>query len=113
MPDRVYNRILEYGQNLISTARSVEEDLGMPIINKRVSVTPIALVAGGGVKGGTVIGSSSPDGQEVRNRPVLVGELYSTLLSMLRINPVKENKLAIGRAIKMADSDEPVTEMFI
>ena len=72
-----------------------------------------ALVAGGGVKGGTVIGSSSADGQEVRNRPVLVGELYSTLLSMLRINPVKENKLAIGRAIKMADSDEPVTEMFI
>ena len=73
----------------------------------------LALVAGGGVKGGTVIGSSSTDGQEVRNRPVLIGELYSTLLSMLRINPVKENKLAIGRAIKMADSDEPVTEMFI
>ena len=72
-----------------------------------------ALVAGGGVKGGTVIGSSSASGQEVRNRPVLIGELYSTLLSMLRINPVKENKLAIGRAIKMADSDEPVTEMFI
>ena len=72
-----------------------------------------ALVAGGGVKGGTVIGSSSADGQEGRNRPVLVGELYSTLLSMLRINPVKENKLAIGRAIKMADSDEPVAEMFI
>ena len=72
-----------------------------------------ALVAGGGVKGGTVIGSSSNDGQEVRNRPVYIGELYATLLSMLRINPVKENKLAIGRAIKMAESDEPVTEMFI
>ncbi len=72
-----------------------------------------ALVAGGGVNGGTVIGSSSNDGQEVKNRPVYIGELYATLLSMLKINPVKENKLAIGRAIKMAESDEPVTEMFI
>jgi len=41
------------------------------------------------------------------------GSGKTTLLSMLRINPVKENKLAIGRAIKMADSDEPVTKMFI
>ena len=48
VPDRVYNRILQYGSKLVETAQSVEEDLGMPIINKRVSVTPVALVAGGG-----------------------------------------------------------------
>jgi uncharacterized protein (UPF0210 family) len=48
LPDRVYNRILEYGGKLVETAQSVEADLGMPIINKRVSVTPVALVAGGG-----------------------------------------------------------------
>ena len=71
-----------------------------------------ALVAGGGVKGGPVIGSSSADGQEVRNSPVLVGELYSTLLFILRPNPVNENKLALGRAIRLADSDDPVTETF-
>ena len=72
-----------------------------------------ALVAGGGVNGGTVIGSSSKDGQEPRKRPVYISELYSTLLSMMRIDPVKENKLAIGRSIKMADDAEPIPEMFI
>ena len=42
VPERVYNRILQYGSKLVETAQSVEEDLGMPIINKRVSVTPVA-----------------------------------------------------------------------
>jgi hypothetical protein len=72
-----------------------------------------ALIAGGGVKGGTVIGTSSPGGEEVKDRPVAIAELYATLLSMLRIDPVKENKLAIGRSIKMADGGEPVAELFI
>jgi hypothetical protein len=72
-----------------------------------------ALVAGGGVNGGTVIGTSAKDGQEVKKRPVYISELYATLLSMMRIDPIKENKLAIGRSIKMADGAEPITEMFI
>ena len=71
-----------------------------------------AFIAGGGVQGGTAIGKSSPDGQEPKERPVWVGELYATLLSMLRIDPVKENKLAIGRSIKMADGATPIAEMF-
>ena len=72
-----------------------------------------AFVAGGGVKGGTVIGKSAKDGMEVKDRPVYISELYATILSMLRINPIKENKLAIGRSIKMADGAEPITEMFV
>ena len=48
LPDRVYQRIIDYGQNLVKIAEEVEADLGMPIVNKRVSVTPIALIAGGG-----------------------------------------------------------------
>ena len=46
LPDRVYQRIVDYGQNLVQIAQEVEADLGMPIVNKRVSVTPIALIAG-------------------------------------------------------------------
>ncbi len=46
LPDRVYQRITELGANLVHLASEVEADLGVPIVNKRVSVTPISLVCG-------------------------------------------------------------------
>ena len=67
-----------------------------------------ALIAGGGSKGGAVHGRSTPDAMEPKDDPVSIGELYATLLSMLRIDPLKENKLAIGRSIQMADSSLPI-----
>lgn len=48
LPDKIYSRVTELGARLVSTAREVEEDLGVPIINKRVAVTPIAMVLGNG-----------------------------------------------------------------
>ncbi|OGQ79528.1 MAG: hypothetical protein A2289_05705 [Deltaproteobacteria bacterium RIFOXYA12_FULL_58_15] len=47
LPDRVYQRIVDYGGNLVRVAEQVEADLGVPIVNKRVAVTPIAMIAGG------------------------------------------------------------------
>lgn len=44
--ERAYNKITRLAANLVETARSIEAELGIPIINKRISVTPIALVAG-------------------------------------------------------------------
>jgi hypothetical protein len=70
------------------------------------------LLAGGGAHGGKVIGETSAGGDEIKERPVQVGELYATFLSMLRIDPAKEIRTAIGRSIKIADSAEPVTEAF-
>ncbi len=48
LPERVYRRVLEAAGNLVHTADAVQADLGVPIVNKRVAVTPVALVAGGG-----------------------------------------------------------------
>ncbi len=48
LPDRIYDRITQTAGSLVKVAKQVEADLGVPIINKRVAVTPIALVAGGG-----------------------------------------------------------------
>ena len=48
LPERIYQRVTEVAGNLVPLAKEVEDDLGVPIVNKRVSVTPIALVAGGG-----------------------------------------------------------------
>ncbi len=42
---RVRNKIHRCAKDLVKVARSVEDDFGIPIVNKRVSVTPIALVA--------------------------------------------------------------------
>ena len=48
LPDRIYQRITEIGGPLVRLAQEVEDDLGVPIVNKRVSVTPIAMVCAGG-----------------------------------------------------------------
>ena len=46
LPDRVYNRVTQMGGKLVEIAQAVQDDLGVPIVNKRVSVTPIALITG-------------------------------------------------------------------
>lgn len=42
---RIYDKVMRYAQNLVKVGRDIEKEYGIPIINKRVSVTPIALVA--------------------------------------------------------------------
>ncbi|MCK5687784.1 DUF711 family protein, partial [Myxococcota bacterium] len=46
LPERVYRRLTERGANLVQIAKEVGDDLGVPIVNQRISVTPIALIAG-------------------------------------------------------------------
>ncbi|MDK6598549.1 DUF711 family protein, partial [Aerococcus urinae] len=41
----IFDRVTTQAQNLVQVARDIEGELGIPIVNKRVSVTPIALVA--------------------------------------------------------------------
>lgn len=42
---RIYDKITRYAKNLVSTGEAIERELGIPIVNKRISVTPIAMVA--------------------------------------------------------------------
>lgn len=48
---KVYDTITSRAEHLVATAERIETELGIPIINKRVSVTPIALVAGAALAG--------------------------------------------------------------
>lgn len=43
--DRIYERIVSCAGRLVPVAEGIEAELGIPIINKRISVTPISLVA--------------------------------------------------------------------
>ena len=42
---RIYDKITRRAEHLVRTGEAIERDFGIPIINKRISVTPIAMVA--------------------------------------------------------------------
>ncbi|MBQ7788272.1 MAG: PFL family protein [Clostridia bacterium] len=44
LEDKIYDKITKSAEKLVSTANDLEATYGIPIINKRVSVTPISLV---------------------------------------------------------------------
>ncbi|MEC9490120.1 MAG: PFL family protein [Halanaerobiales bacterium] len=43
--EKIYNKITKYAGDLVKTAEEIEVKYDIPIINKRISVTPISLVA--------------------------------------------------------------------
>lgn len=43
---KVYDKICKKAEKLVATGEEIEKEYGIPIINKRVSVTPIAILAG-------------------------------------------------------------------
>ncbi|MEA1959955.1 MAG: PFL family protein [Bacillota bacterium] len=44
---RIYDKILGYAENLVKVGNDIEKEYGIPIINKRISVTPVAMVGDG------------------------------------------------------------------
>ncbi len=42
---KMYDKITKYAENLVKTGEDLEREMGIPIINKRISVTPIAIAA--------------------------------------------------------------------
>ena len=45
--DKVYEKICREAHDLVPVGEAIEREFGIPIVNKRVSVTPVALIAGG------------------------------------------------------------------
>ena len=48
--DKIYERITTTAKDLVSTGQAIEKEYGIPIVNKRISVTPIALIGGAACK---------------------------------------------------------------
>ena len=44
--EKVYEKICRRAEKLVKTGQDIEDEFGIPIVNKRISVTPMALVAG-------------------------------------------------------------------
>ncbi len=44
---KVYDKITKSAENLVKTGNDIGREFGVPIVNKRISVTPISLIGGG------------------------------------------------------------------
>ncbi|MGR6835655.1 DUF711 family protein [Syntrophomonas erecta] len=44
---KIYDKITCLAENLVKVGEDIEKEYGIPIINKRISITPVAMVAGG------------------------------------------------------------------
>ena len=45
--EKIYDKICRRAQHLVRTGEEIQGEFGIPIVNKRISVTPMALVASG------------------------------------------------------------------
>lgn len=48
--DKVYNKITTMAENLVAVGEEISTEFGIPIVNKRISITPAALIGGSACK---------------------------------------------------------------
>jgi hypothetical protein len=71
-----------------------------------------AVLSGGGLKSGQVVGRTTPDGEKVDERPVTIPDLIATICKALGLDPLKQNISNVGRPIRLADPDaNPILEI--
>ena len=72
-----------------------------------------ALMAGGGLKGGTIVGASDPDGMVPAERPVQVADIHATVCHALGIAPDREVITPQGRPMRLVRNEaQPIKELF-
>lgn len=64
------------------------------------------VVAGGGFRGGAVVGASDDKGEQVRDRPVYPCDLIGSMYELMGIDPSRELRDPDGRAVKLIASAE-------
>jgi uncharacterized protein (DUF1501 family) len=70
------------------------------------------VLAGGGIKGGQVIGKTSPDGMQVTDRPVATPDLLATVCQSLGLDITKQNLSNVGRPIRLVEPNaKPIKEV--
>ena len=70
------------------------------------------VLCGGGIKGGTVHGKTSPDGMTIKDGPVAVPDFLATVAKALGIDLTMQNISNIGRPIRIMDAAaRPIEEV--
>lgn len=70
------------------------------------------LAAGGGVRGGQVVGATKADGSSITDRPVSVSDLFCSICHSLKVDPRHESISPLGRPMKLVDGGNVVSELF-
>jgi hypothetical protein len=70
-----------------------------------------ALIAGGGLKMGQAIGSTTARGERPKDRPLSVPQVLATLYRAIGIDPVQTFTNGSGRPMHILDEREPVKEL--
>ena len=86
----------------------VNKDAGRDHWPKAFSV----VLAGGGIKGGQVIGSTDKNAAEVTDRPITVEDLSATVFTALGVDITRVNHTPEGRPISIVSGGKPVGEAF-
>lgn len=72
---------------------------------------PVVL-AGGGVKGGQVIGATDFDGVDVSDRPISIPDLFVSFCHVMGLEPHAEYVTSDGRPIKLVEGGTLIPELF-
>ncbi len=88
-----------------------------PVINERggrdhFPTASNIVLAGGGVKGGQVIGSTNENGDEIVSRPVSVPDLYRSVAWAMQVDADKTRFAPSGRPVKTVDGGKIISELF-
>ena len=87
----------------------VNKDAGRDHWPKAFSVA----LAGGGIKGGQLIGATDKHAAEVTERPITVEDLSATVFTSLGVDLHRVNHTPEGRPIAIVNGGKPVTEAFV
>jgi hypothetical protein len=70
------------------------------------------LLAGGCIKGGTVIGKTNETGEAILENPVTMADLYTTIGVSAGLNPEKETYSPVGRPFKLSNNGKVIPGVF-
>jgi uncharacterized protein (DUF1501 family) len=71
-----------------------------------------AVLAGGGLRTGQVVGASDAEGAQVHQRPVTVAALHATLFAALGIDVDRPDFAPDGRLLKLTNGGQPLPELW-
>lgn len=70
------------------------------------------VVGGGAIKGGQVVGSTDSGGEDVKDNPVRIGDVFATLFAALDLDPTTQVRDNIGRPLAIAgEGSKPISQL--
>lgn len=69
------------------------------------------VLSGGGLRGGQIVGSTTPDGGEPHDRPLAPGDLLATIYHALGIDPRQTIPDRLGRPVPLIPHGKPIREL--